>query len=454
MTELNRAEFAQVFQDFLESMTAEAGGGTDRLSALGERIQDHLGVPIREVDPIAEEFPDQFTIDVDRAITTLIERHDGSRIGVFGPHRDHVGSFLDMLLGRMFRFEPGPVNHVRKPIGPDTDRRIVGFGIALLRYDGVPLAALQQATSPRHGRDQYRVEVLAADQDVADRFLTEVRELITTDSVFSGQVLSFHRDHFDRFGSGSPLTFLRRPAVPTDEVILPAGVLDRIVGHVVGIGREAGPLAEAGHHLKRGVLLYGPPGTGKTHVVRHLLTITPGTTAVLLSGQTLEQISVATRLARSSQPAIIVLEDCDLVAEHRGGDSNAALFETLEALDGIAGDADIAFVMTTNRPDLLERALVERPGRVDLAVKIDKPGTDDRLRLLRLYGARHDFSDAALAEAAERTDGATASFAKELVRRAALRAEGTVAQDQHLTAALADLLSDTEKLTRTLLGHG
>ena len=121
-------------------------------------------------------------------------------------------------------------------------------------------------------------------------------------------------------------------------------------------------LRAAGQHLKRGVLLYGPPGTGKTHLVRHLLSQTEGTTAVLLSGRTLDLLNIATTLARPVQPAIVVLEDCDLVAEHRGGRTNAALFETLEAMDGLAADADITFILTTNRADLLERALVERPG--------------------------------------------------------------------------------------------
>ena len=68
-------------------------------------------------------------------------------------------------------------------------------------------------------------------------------------------------------------------------------------------------------------------------------------TAVLLSGKTLELLSIATTLAQSVQPAIVVLEDCDLVAEHRGGRTNAALFETLEAMDGLAADADITFLL-------------------------------------------------------------------------------------------------------------
>ena len=70
-------------------------------------------------------------------------------------------------------------------------------------------------------------------------------------------------------------------------MILPDRVLYQIVAHVVGIGQHSETLLAAGQHLKRGVLLYGPPGTGKTHIIRHLITRTPGTTVVLLSGRTL-----------------------------------------------------------------------------------------------------------------------------------------------------------------------
>lgn len=448
----DRLEFAVAFQEFLNHLNAEAGGGVSRTSPLGERVQDFLGVGLGTMDPVVEQFGEHLTIDVDHAAAVLNERYGGERVGVFGPHREHVGSFLDLLLGTMFRFEPGPVSQVRKPVGPDTERRVVAFGISLLRIGGVPLAVLQQTANARFGREEYRLEVLCPDAAVADGYLRELREVMGAESVFRGQVITFYRDHFNSFSGGAPLTFLSRPAVADRDVILPEGELERIVGHVVGIGSGAARLTAAGQHLKRGILLYGPPGTGKTHVVRHLLSVTPGTTAVLLSGRTLEYISVATRLARANQPAMIVLEDCDLIAEHRGGDTNAALFETLEALDGIDGDADIAFVMTTNRPDLLERALVERPGRVDLAVKIDKPDAAARLRLLRLYADGLGFSDDALRRAADRTEGATASFAKELVRRAVLRAAGSVTDDD-LDEALTALLSDTELFTRTLLGH-
>ena len=106
---------------------------------------------------------------------------------------------------------------------------------------------------------------------MADAFLARVRALMAERSVLRGQVISFVTDDFDYHDPGSELTFLRRPEVRADQVILPAGVLDRVARHVVGIGQERDALRAAGQHLKRGVLLYGPPGTGKTHLVRHLL---------------------------------------------------------------------------------------------------------------------------------------------------------------------------------------
>jgi len=311
---------------------------------------------------------------------------------------------------------------------------------------------------PRSGRIRYTLEVLCPDGATADGFLASVRDRMAQLSVLRGQVISFVVNDFDYHEAGSELTFLRRPQVRADEVILPDGTLERVARHVAGIGEQRDALLAAGQHLKRGVLLYGPPGTGKTHLVRHLLSRTAGTTAVLLSGRTLGLLNQATALARAASPAIVVLEDCDLVAEHRGGETNAVLFETLEAMDGLAPDADIAFILTTNRVDLLERALVERPGRVDLAVEIPKPDLEARERLFRLYAAEllaaGQLTEASVHTAAAQTEGVTASFTKELIRRVAINAaqQGRPPRDADVSDALDEMLSDAESLTRTLLG--
>jgi SpoVK/Ycf46/Vps4 family AAA+-type ATPase len=139
----------------------------------------------------------------------------------------------------------------------------------------------------------------------------------------------------------------------------------------------------------------------------------------------------------------------------------------LDAMDGAAGDADLLFLLTTNRADLLEPALAARPGRVDVAVEIELPDAAARERLLVLYGRGVPLAltPEDIATAIERTDGTTASFLKELIRRSVLEAlrETEVRADSttvppvtgaHLARALDDLLDSAQGVTRTLLGVG
>jgi hypothetical protein len=97
-------------------------------------------------------------------------------------------------------------------------------------------------------------------------------------------------------------------------------------------------------------------------------------------------------------------------------------FDLLDAMDGAAPDADLLFLLTTNRADLLEPALAARPGRVDVAVEITLPDAPARERLLTLYGHNVPLAltDEDVSLAVERTDGTTASFIKELIRRSML----------------------------------
>jgi cell division protease FtsH len=116
------------------------------------------------------------------------------------------------------------------------------------------------------------------------------------------------------------LRFHARPALAAADVILPAGALDAVDRQIVGMARHRDLLRDAGHPLKRGVLLFGPPGTGKTHTVRYLMAQLPEFTVVLLPGMAQQYIQHACGLARLLQPAMIVMEDVDLVGVlHRTG---------------------------------------------------------------------------------------------------------------------------------------
>jgi ATP-dependent 26S proteasome regulatory subunit len=141
--------------------------------------------------------------------------------------------------------------------------------------------------------------------------------------------------------------------------------------------------------------------------------------------------------------------------------SNPVLFDLLDAMDGAAPDADLLFLLTTNRADLLEPALAARPGRVDIAVEIALPDGDARGRLLDLYGRNVPLSltQEERRDAVERTEGVTASFLKELIRRAVLEALLDDPALPHVTGdhvgrALDDLLDSTQAVTRSLHGVG
>ena len=209
------------------------------------------------------------------------------------------------------------------------------------------------------------------------------------------------------------------------------------------------------------MLLYGPPGTGKTHPVRYLTSSLVGTTVLQLTGNALHLIAEACSVARALQPAMLVIEDVDLIAEDRGmhPGQHPLLFQLLNEMDGLAEDADVVFVLTTNRADLLEPALAARPGRIDQAVVLELPDADARRALFELYRGSLPVDVSGLDDVLARTEGVTASFLKELLRRAALLAATRTPEAAHLSvsagdlaAALDELLDTRNAMTRTLLG--
>ncbi|MFZ7086504.1 AAA family ATPase [Curtobacterium sp. RRHDQ10] len=421
------------------------------LTPLGERIRDHLGVDPQSVPVVTEDFADHRLVDADIALEVLAGDDPDALIGIAGDDGRFQTSVGELVANPHHRWTIGPVTYAAKAVGPTATRRVVSFGLRLFTVDGTPVVVLQRAAKPEYGRQEAGIELLCVDQERATEFLHRLRALMIEHSVLRGQVLSLARSEY---GSDAGATFLQRPVTGADEVILPDGLLDEVVGHVVGIGEQRAALLAAGQHLKRGVLLYGPPGTGKTLTIRHLLARTPGVTAVLLTGSSIAAIGAAAEIARTFQPSIVVLEDIDLVAMERHTSPQPLLFEVLDALDGLDGDADVAFVMTTNRVAVLERALADRPGRVDLAVEVPLPGEAERVRLFRRYAGSLPFSGGALQGAAARAEGTTGSFAKELMRRSVLGAalRGAEPADDDLEGALDALLTARSALTRKLLG--
>src|SRR6202011_5947544 len=166
------------------------------------------------------------------------------------------------------------------------------------------------------------------------------------------------------------------PQVQREDVILPEATLKLLDRNVLSFVGTRPQLRRLGQSTRKGILLYGPPGTGKTHTIRYLASNLPGHTTLIITAAQVTLLAPYMNLARLLQPAMVVIEDVDLIARDRnqmGPCEESLLNALLNEMDGLKEDADILFILTTNRPEDLEGALASRPGRIDQAIEVPVP---------------------------------------------------------------------------------
>jgi hypothetical protein len=449
--------FAAAFRSCLEWIHSDQAGAVGRNEVVA-LVGDFLGERALERSVVTRTLPVFEHVNLQTALDAW-SREPGREVAVNGisiPPRHGTVSLQQLLTGEdMPRLRLSAPALVDLPNGPGSTLACLELGVLLVsdaegRY-------VVMVNGPNEHDPTLGVEIAGLPVEAAQGVHARLADLRSELNVYRGHVLEVSLTPM----GGVSLAFGAIPLTARDDVVLPEATLARVERHALDVAAHREALLAAGQHLKRGVLLYGPPGTGKTHTTRYLIGCMTRYTRLLLTGRALHAIGSAAELARELQPAMIVLEDVDLVAEDRsfGPGSSPVLFDLLDAMDGAAADADLLFVLTTNRADLLEPALAARPGRVDIAIEIDLPDADARRRLLALYGRTVPLrlTEDQTREVIERTEGVTASFIKELLRRAmleSLRDGAPAVTATHTTRALDDLLDSGQQLTRSLLGVG
>jgi hypothetical protein len=501
------ADVGRLARRFL-TRAVEAARAKDR--PLRRVLLDHLGPDAAMLPTASGTWPTWDHVNVQVGLDAWLAAAPARRheiVGIGGGMSRHMDvSITDFVdVGGNVPGSAGAIGVMTEavPCGPGGQLRACVVNGIYLVSDGDDRLAIMVRPVSRGPRAEVVLQVAGPTAAAAEATLDSIRQLALSGSVFRGQVLTFGPELLG-LGIGAPLQFLERQAVSRSEVVLPEGLLAEIERQVLGVARLSGRLLASGQHLKRGILLHGAPGSGKTHTVSYLLGQMPSVTAIVISGRALGAITQACSLARSLQPAVVVVEDVDLIAEERTMrlGQMPLLFQLMNEMEGLGSADDVTFLLTTNRADLLEPALAARPGRVDLAAELPLPSAEARLALIQLYQGRLvlDVTPEGLDDVISRTEGVTAPFLKELLRKAALLAaeaddaglevtdsdsEATDAglggadsglevtdagfesagsssadsgddpirvTDAHLAAALDRLFDEQSTLTRTLLG--
>lgn len=208
----------------------------------------------------------------------------------------------------------------------------------------------------------------------------------------------------------------RRRIYGWDDILLPEETKRIIRTHVDGFLRNRMWLKAVGVKARRGLIFSGPPGTGKT-LTGKVLADTLDASFVWVCPRHV-QFAVCFQeimsVARLVSPAVVFLEDLDLFAEEREHNSGSGLGELMNQLDGAIDNEDIITIATTNRLDVIEKALRNRPGRFDRVIEFSAMDEYCRRRMLEKLLAHATLAPADMAHLVAVTSDYTGAQLEEL----------------------------------------
>jgi hypothetical protein len=420
------------------------------------------GIPLDQLVATSRQFPGHMRADLQVAIDRLFS---ASPIRFFGIHERHRYETLSIAtLTRDDREAPAiaPAQYIDVDIGESAPVKCLHNGLWLCRADALRYAVLLSSHREYAHESGTRIEIAApvgaAGAEFVQRCFSELENAVQAAGCYRGKILSLDVDS-DYRGRAKGVMVHKLPPVRREDVILPDATLRLLDRNVLGFVGSREQLRRLGQSTRKGILLYGPPGTGKTHTIRYLASNLPGQTTLIITAAQVALLAQYMNLARLLQPTMVVIEDVDLIARDRntmGRCEEPLLNALLNEMDGLKQDADILFILTTNRPEELESALASRPGRIDQAIEVPLPDDIGRNKLVQLYGRGLPLGDAVVSEAAQRSKGVSAAFIKELMRRIAqasiARDGGTTVVSGDIGEALDDMLFAGGKLNIKLLG--
>ncbi len=262
--------------------------------------------------------------------------------------------------------------------------------------------------------------------------------------------------------SGAELYDRRKERTTFDDVAGAQGAKGELQ-EVIAFLKDPHQFQRLGGEMPKGVLLVGPPGTGKTLLARAVageaevpfFSITGSNFMEMFVGVGASRVRDLFKDAKKASPAIIFIDELDSIGRRRGAglggghdEREQTLNQLLSELDGFEPNADVIVMAATNRPDILDPALM-RPGRFDRRITVDLPVLKDRLEILKIHARNKPLADDVdLERVARGTPGFSGADLENLLNEAALlaaRRDADAVERQDLEEARDKIIMGLER---------
>jgi hypothetical protein len=244
-------------------------------------------------------------------------------------------------------------------------------------WDGIRLTQeIYFSGSSRYVRLYFR----KADTEKVTEFITQLRLFMKSNALFKGEKLLFTRRGW--------VEMLEYPKLDWNDVILSPQIKREFELNLLTPLNEGVDCIVKGIPWRRGLLLGGLAGTGKTQVCRVLCNQLKDVTVLWATPKAIQDeddIAMLFDAARHYYPTLIIIEDIDFIGVSRDFSQDPSLGELLSQLDGNDPNFGIFVIATTNRPEMLDNALANRPSRFDVLIEFKLPDKDSCKNLIKLF---------------------------------------------------------------------
>ena len=343
--------------------------------------------PLDSLTITERRFPGRVRADLQRAVDSLFETMTLLHFTGVRKQFAHQGiNFTELIVrDRNDTALAVPPQYEQIDIGEAEPVRCLKEGLWLLEADGCRFAVFLEPSEFMHrafGNLGIRFQIATPNDEAGTKimrqFFRHLERSVEEARSYRGKILSLEMEPHGFSGASTGVKVHKLRTVERDQVILSRRTLELLDRNVIHFVRQRPRLAALGLSTKKGLLFYGPPGVGKTHTLHYLAGAIEGMTTLLISAEQVGLLGEYMTLARLLQPSMVVIEDADLIARERSRMESVCeevlLNKLLNEMDGFKENADVLFVLTTNRPETLEAALDEPAGANRSGHRIPSPG--------------------------------------------------------------------------------